>query len=102
METKPKKETEWIVVNEESKSSEQTSEKPNMSDVYAAIQQADKQSQESDKLKQWREENKLRLQAKDAEEEKKKKELKEQARKELDEWYQARKEQLEKTHQLNK
>jgi hypothetical protein len=59
---------------------------------------ADKLSQESDKLKQWREEQKIMLANKDAEEEKKKKELKEQARKELDDWYRNRKEQLDKLH----
>jgi len=76
-----------------------TTSKP---DIYSAVIKADKLSQESDKLKQWREEQKIMLSNKDAEEEKKKKELKEQARKELDDWYRNRKEQLDKLHLNNK
>lgn len=53
-------------------------------------------------MKVWREEQKLRLQTKDAEEELKRKEWKEAAKKELDDWYRNRQEQLQKTHANNK
>ena len=53
-------------------------------------------------MKVWREEQKKRLETKDAEEEQKKKEWKELAKKELDDWYKNRKEQLEKKHADNK
>lgn len=62
----------------------------------------DKLTNEPEQLKTWREDQKDRLQAKDAEEEQKKKDLKEAARKELEDWYKHRQEQLEKTHASNK
>ncbi len=59
-------------------------------------------SKEPEKLIRWREEQKLRLSTKDAEEEIKKKEWAENAKKELDDWYKNREEQLTKTIQSNK
>jgi clathrin light chain A len=59
-------------------------------------------SQEPEKIKLWREEQRVRLQTKDAEEETKKKEWKEAAKKELEDWYKNRQEQLAKTHASNK
>ena len=70
--------------------------------MYSAISQADRFTQEPEKLKKWREEQRDRLTKKDAEEDQKKKEWKESAKKEIDDWYAKRKEQLQKTHEANK
>jgi clathrin light chain B len=70
--------------------------------LYTAIQRADKLTQEPEKIKKWREEQKKRIETKDAEEELKKREWKESAKKELDEWYKQRAEQLVKTRETNK
>ena len=59
-------------------------------------------TKEPEKITRWREEQKLRLSTKDAEEEQKKVEWKEQAKKELDDWYKNREEQLTKTIANNK
>lgn len=80
--------------------------------------------EEPEKIKKWREEQKLRLEAKgdythltvrvknlpgsltnwfvDQEEEKKKKEMRENAKKELEEWYKHHKEAIEKTRLANR
>jgi len=71
-------------------------------DVFSAISRVDKLSQEPEKIKLWREEQRVRLQTKDVEEENKKKEWKEAAKKELEDWYKNRQEQLAKTHASNK
>lgn len=71
-------------------------------DLYSAISSADRFSQEPEKIKKWREEQKQRLAQKDTEEEQKKKEWKETAKKELEDWYKNRSEQLAKTHANNK
>lgn len=71
-------------------------------DHYSAISKADKLSQEPEKIKRWREEQKLRLTKKDTEEEQKMKEWREAAKKELDDWYKNRQEQLAKTIANNK
>lgn len=70
--------------------------------MYSAIQQADKFSQEPEKIKKWRDEQRERLSKKDAEEDQKKKEWRELAKKEIEDWYKNRQEQLEKTHASNK
>lgn len=70
--------------------------------MYSAISSADRFSQEPEKIKKWRDEQKQRLTQKDAEEEQKKKEWKETAKKELEDWYKNRAEQLAKTHANNK
>lgn len=70
--------------------------------MYSAISTADKLVNEPEKIKTWREEQKKRLEIKDAEEEKKKNEWKDSAKRELDEWYKKRREQLEKKHADNK
>ena len=62
----------------------------------------DRYTQEPEKIKKWREEQKTRIQVKDAEEEVKKKELREAAKRELEEWYKNRQEQLAKTKENNK
>lgn len=71
-------------------------------DTYSAITKADMLSNEPEKIKKWREEQKARLALKDAEEDQKKKEWKEAAKKELEDWYKNRQEQLTKTHANNK
>jgi len=71
-------------------------------DVYSSIQSVDKLSKEPEQITRWREEQKLRLSTKDAEEELKKKEWAENAKKELDDWYKNRQEQLTKTIANNK
>ncbi|CAF0785084.1 unnamed protein product [Brachionus calyciflorus] len=85
--------SDWEVVDK-------IEEKP--SDLYSAISSVDKLTNEPETMKIWREEQKKRLETKDAEEELKRKEWKETARKELDDWYKNRKEQLEKKHADNK
>lgn len=75
---------------------------PSSNDLYSAISSADQLTQEPEKIKKWREEQKKRIETKDAEEELKKKEWKEAAKKELDDWYKNRQEQLVKTRENNK
>ncbi|GFS22792.1 clathrin light chain [Elysia marginata] len=70
--------------------------------IYEAISQQDTVRAEPEKIKLWREEQRARLQAKDEEEEVRKKELKEKAKKELDDWYKHHQEQLEKTKENNR
>lgn len=77
----------------------ESNEKPS---AYSAISQVDKLQQEPEKLKKWREEQRERIEKKDKEEEIKKKEWKEIAKKELEDWYKNRQEQLEKTKANNK
>lgn len=54
------------------------------------------------KIKKWREEQKTRLEEKDREEEKKKEELREQAKKELEDWYKHHEETISKTKASNR
>ncbi|XP_018915969.1 clathrin light chain isoform X4 [Bemisia tabaci] len=58
--------------------------------------------EEPEKIKIWREEQKKRLEIKDAEEEKKKEELRIAAKKELEEWYKHHKELIAKTKAANR
>lgn len=58
--------------------------------------------EEPEKIKKWREEQKSRLEDKDREEEKKKDELREQARKELEDWYKHHEESIAKTKSSNR
>ena len=71
-------------------------------DLYSSIQNVDRLTQEPEKIKKWREEQKKRIETKDAEEEQKKKEWKESAKKELEDWYKNRHDQLIKTRENNK
>jgi hypothetical protein len=71
-------------------------------DTYSAISSVDKHFKEPEKITRWREEQRVRITTKDAEEEKKKAEWKEQAKRELEEWYKNRQEQLVKTIANNK
>lgn len=58
--------------------------------------------EEPEKIKKWREEQKTRLEEKDREEEKKKLELREQAKKELEDWYKHHEESISKTKASNR
>ncbi|XP_016664741.1 clathrin light chain isoform X7 [Acyrthosiphon pisum] len=58
--------------------------------------------EEPEKIKKWREEQKTRLEEKDADEEKKKEELRLVAKSELEEWYKIHKEQIAKTKDVNR
>lgn len=58
--------------------------------------------EEPEKIKRWREEQKKRLEEKDAEEETKKTELREQARKELEDWYKHHEDTISKTKSTNR
>ncbi|KAL6425974.1 hypothetical protein ACFW04_008933 [Cataglyphis niger] len=58
--------------------------------------------EEPEKIKKWREEQKARLEQKDAEEEKKKEEWREAAKKELEEWYKHHAEAINKTKTTNR
>jgi hypothetical protein len=83
-------------------STNQSSNNEMPTDAYAAVFKADKLAQEPEKIKRWREEQKLRISTKDAEEEKVKQQWRDVAKKDLDEWFKQRKEQLAKTHADNK
>ncbi|ESO85332.1 hypothetical protein LOTGIDRAFT_195870 [Lottia gigantea] len=71
------------------------------SDAYSAISQQDVVRSEPEKIKKWREEQKERLEKKDAEEVKKKADWQSVAKKELEDWYKHHSEQLTKTHSNN-
>ncbi|BFZ21432.1 hypothetical protein BsWGS_24473 [Bradybaena similaris] len=72
------------------------------SNIYEAISQHDSSRAVPEKIQIWQEEQKARLEKKDTEEEQRKKELKEKAKKELDDWYKHHAEQLEKTKENNR
>ncbi|XP_053690311.1 clathrin light chain [Sabethes cyaneus] len=59
-------------------------------------------TEEPEKIRKWREEQKARLEEKDREEERKKEELREQARKELEDWYKHHEEAISKTKAANR
>ncbi|XP_031630247.1 clathrin light chain isoform X4 [Contarinia nasturtii] len=58
--------------------------------------------EEPEKIKKWREEQQTRLEEKDREEEKKKLELRDQAKKELEDWYKNHGEAISKTKASNR
>ncbi|XP_045111778.1 clathrin light chain-like isoform X5 [Portunus trituberculatus] len=58
--------------------------------------------EEPEKIKIWREQQEVRLKEKDVAEELNKEELKEKARKELEDWYKQHEEQVAKTRQANR
>ncbi|XP_013417996.1 clathrin light chain A isoform X6 [Lingula anatina] len=72
------------------------------SDTYSAISQVDRQRQEPEKIRLWREQQKERLEKKDADEAEKKEEWREAAKKEMEDWYKHRAEQLQKTKETNR
>lgn len=94
--------TDNTQANNQDNFSEFDSEKPSKQDAYSSIASVDKLVKEPEKIKKWREEQKQRIAEKDALEEKKMKEMKEVAKKELEEWYKNRQEQLVKTIENNR
>ncbi|XP_074656546.1 clathrin light chain B-like isoform X2 [Tubulanus polymorphus] len=72
------------------------------SDQYSAISQVDQLRQEPEKIKRWREEQKERLEKKDEEAEEKKEAWRVVAKKELEDWYKNREEQLQKVKDTNR
>ncbi|XP_046374305.1 clathrin light chain A-like isoform X3 [Haliotis rufescens] len=72
------------------------------SDAYSAISQVDTERAEPEQIKLWREEQKNRLEKKDVEEEQKKGDWHDVARKELEDWYKHHAEQLEKAKENNR
>jgi len=71
------------------------------SDPYSQLKQMDRQRAEPEKIRIWREEQVELLQKKDAESERKKAEWREIARRELEEWYKHRNEQVDKAKKVN-
>jgi clathrin light chain A len=71
-------------------------------DPYNQIKQIDRQRAEPEKLRIWREEQVEMLQKKDAESERKKAEWRDIARRELEEWYKHRNEQVDKAKKVNR
>ncbi|EAT47989.1 AAEL000934-PE, partial [Aedes aegypti] len=69
------------------------------SDLAAVPKQV---TEEPERIRKWREEQKARLEEKDREEERKKEELREQARKELEDWYKHHEEAISKTKAANR
>ncbi|CAC5371216.1 Clathrin light chain B,Clathrin light chain,Clathrin light chain A [Mytilus coruscus] len=72
------------------------------SDAFSAITQQDQIRAEPEKIRIWREEQQERLEQKDKEEEERKIDMRESAKKELDDWYKHHAEQLEKTKENNR
>jgi clathrin light chain A len=72
------------------------------SDAYSQVKLMDHQRAEPEKIRIWREEQVEMLQKKDAESEQKKAEWREIAKKELEEWYKHRNEQVDKAKTVNR
>ncbi|XKL64713.1 hypothetical protein PGB90_004799 [Kerria lacca] len=66
------------------------------------VQKSTIEREEPEKIKKWREEQRERLEEKDAEEEKKKEDLRQIAKRELEEWYRHHNELIIKTKQANR
>ncbi|XP_078532664.1 clathrin light chain A isoform X3 [Lissotriton helveticus] len=71
-------------------------------DGYSAISHADRLQSEPESIRKWREEQKERLEALDANSKKQESEWKEKATKELEEWYSRQDELLQKTKVNNR
>ncbi|XP_072563509.1 clathrin light chain A isoform X2 [Paramormyrops kingsleyae] len=71
-------------------------------DAYAAISSVDRLQSEPESLRKWREEQKERLEALDANSRKQEVEWKEKAKQELEEWHLRQDDQLEKTKASNR
>uniref|UniRef100_A0A8C8RHV9 Clathrin light chain n=1 Tax=Pelusios castaneus TaxID=367368 RepID=A0A8C8RHV9_9SAUR len=71
-------------------------------DCYAAISHVDRLQSEPESIRKWREEQKERLEALDANSRKQEAEWQEKAKKELEEWYARQDEQLQKTKVNNR
>ncbi|CAF1220055.1 unnamed protein product [Rotaria magnacalcarata] len=75
---------------------------PTSNSPYQGLSDLSEQINEPEKIRKWREEFSTRISKKDTEEEIKRKEMQEQARKELDDFYKQRAEQLERTKGQNR
>ncbi|KAF7658434.1 hypothetical protein LDENG_00013000 [Lucifuga dentata] len=71
-------------------------------DNYAAIAQVDQLRQEPESLRKWREEQKIRLEALDSASKAAEAELREKAKKELEDWHVHQTEQMEKNKANNR
>uniref|UniRef100_A0A182JWS6 Clathrin light chain n=1 Tax=Anopheles christyi TaxID=43041 RepID=A0A182JWS6_9DIPT len=71
-------------------------------DDFAGFTVPKQVTEEPEKIRKWREDQKTRLEEKDREEERKKDELREQARKELEDWYKHHEETISKTKAANR
>ncbi|XP_050096998.1 clathrin light chain isoform X5 [Anopheles aquasalis] len=71
-------------------------------DDFAGFTVPKQVTEEPEKIRKWREDQKARLEEKDREEERKKDELREQARKELEDWYKHHDEAISKTKAANR
>ncbi|XP_035898721.1 clathrin light chain isoform X3 [Anopheles stephensi] len=71
-------------------------------DDFAGFTVPKQVTEEPEKIRKWREDQKARLEEKDREEERKKDELREQARKELEDWYKHHEETISKTKAANR
>ncbi|XP_050067486.1 clathrin light chain isoform X2 [Anopheles maculipalpis] len=71
-------------------------------DDFAGFTVPKQVTEEPEKIRKWREDQKARLEEKDREEERKKEELREQARKELEDWYKHHEETISKTKAANR
>ncbi|XP_048238187.1 clathrin light chain B-like isoform X1 [Haliotis rufescens] len=90
------------LVNEQSAPEQSVPATNGPSDAYSAISQVDTERAEPEQIKLWREEQKNRLEKKDVEEEQKKGDWHDVARKELEDWYKHHAEQLEKAKENNR
>lgn len=68
----------------------------------APLPNSNSNREEPEKIRKWREEQKIRLEEKDKDEEVQKGKLREQAKRELEEWYKAHEEQISKTKACNR
>ncbi|XP_021374941.1 clathrin light chain A-like isoform X4 [Mizuhopecten yessoensis] len=91
---------EFETTNQQQDSEENMTNAP--PDMYSIISQADRERNEPEKIRIWREEQVLKLEAKDKEEDNKQEEMRDSAKKELDDWYKHNLEQLEKTKENNR
>lgn len=80
----------------------QSSEYGQTEDPYGQVKQMDRQRAEPEKIRIWREQQVEVLQKKDIESEKKKAEWREIAKRELEEWYKHRNEQVDKAQKVNR
>ncbi|CAF1179959.1 unnamed protein product [Rotaria sp. Silwood1] len=75
---------------------------PSRDSPYQTLSDFSEQLNEPEKIRKWREEFLARINKKDTEEEIKRQEMREQAKKELDDFYKQRTEQLERTKGQNR
>lgn len=75
---------------------------PSNSNPYQALSQFNEQMNEPEKIRKWKEEFNARITKKDSDEEIKRQEMREQAKKELEDFHKQRLEQLERTRSHNR